>query len=241
MYAHRRPRLAALLLPAVVLAFQISMAADSRQHNGSNDVRWPLGRSTGRSVVRSTGGMVASSQPLASQIGVEILKRGGNAIDAAIAMAAVLNVTEPMMTGIGGDAFAIVYLSKTGELKGLNASGRAPRALNLDYFEKKGLTAMPDEGMESITVPGAFDGWVTLLEKYGTMKLSDVLAPAIEYAEKGFPVMEKTATDWEYGGARLKSAAAADNYLVQRRAPKAGDVFRQKNLANTFRILARGG
>src|SRR4030095_6370629 len=150
----------------------------------------------GRSVVRAQHGMVATSQPLASQVGLEVLKRGGNAVDAAIAMAAVLNVTEPMMTGVGGDMFALVYWAKTKELKGLNASGRAPRALSLDYFAKKNVKQMPQTGMESITVPGAFDGWVTLLEKYGTMKLPDVLAPAIDYAENGFPVMEKTAEDW---------------------------------------------
>jgi gamma-glutamyltranspeptidase/glutathione hydrolase len=153
----------------------------------------------------------------------------------------VLSVTEPMMTGIGGDAFALVYWSKTGELKGLNASGRAPRGLTLDYFAKKGVTTMPDRGMESITVPGAFDGWVTLLEKYGTMRLADVLAPAIEYAVNGFPVMEKAANDWEYGSARLRSPAAVKNYLKDGRPPRAGEIFRQKNLANTLQILARGG
>jgi gamma-glutamyltranspeptidase/glutathione hydrolase len=186
--------------------------------------------------------MVASSQPLASQVGVEVLKRGGNAVDAAIAMAAVLNVTEPMMTGVGGDAFMLVFWSKTGELKGLNASGRAPRALNLDHFAKKGIKAMPDYGMESITVPGAFDGWVTLLEKYGTMKLADLLAPAIEFAENGFPVMEKTAADWAVEVDKLKrTPASASNYLIDGRAPRAGEIFRQKNLARTFRALARGG
>ena len=197
----------------------------------------------GRSVVRAQHGMVASSQPLASQAGLEILKRGGNAVDAAIAMAAVLNVTEPMMTGIGGDMFALVYWSKTGELKGLNASGRAPRALTLDHFAKKGITSMPAAGMETVTVPGAFDGWVTLVDKYGTMKLADLLAPAIAYAEDGFPVMEKTADDWQGEVAKLQATpAGAANYLVEGgRAPRAGELFRQKNLANTFRMLARGG
>ncbi|MGH9881503.1 MAG: gamma-glutamyltransferase, partial [Pyrinomonadaceae bacterium] len=196
----------------------------------------------GRSVVRAEHGMVASSQPLASQVGVEVLKRGGNAVDAAIAMAAMLNVTEPMMTGIGGDAFMLVYWSKTKELKGLNASGRAPRALSLEYFSRKGAKTVPTEGMESITVPGAFDGWVTLLERYGTRKLPDLLAPAIEYAENGFPVMEKTAEDWEAEVQKLKQTpAAATNYLVNGRAPRAGKTFRQPNLARTFRTLARGG
>lgn len=197
---------------------------------------------TGRSIVRSTHGMVASSQPLASHVGLEVLKRGGNAVDAAIAMAAMLNVTEPMMTGIGGDAFALLYLARTGEVKGLNASGRAPRALSLDYFAKRGITTIPDDGMETITVPGAFDGWVTLLERYGTMKLADVLAPAIEYAENGFPVMEKTVIDWESVVAKMKrTPAASSNYLIDGRAPRPGEIFRQKNLARTFRTLASGG
>jgi gamma-glutamyltranspeptidase / glutathione hydrolase len=196
----------------------------------------------GRSVVRSRHAMVASSQPLASQVGLDVLKRGGNAVDAAIAMAAMLNVTEPMMTGVGGDAFMLVYWSRTKELKGLNASGRAPRALSLDYFARKKITKMPEFGMESITVPGAFDGWVTLLEKYGTMKLADVLAPAIECAENGFPVMEKTAEDWNAEVNRLQQTpAAAANYLIDGRAPKPGEIFRQPNLARTLRTLAHGG
>jgi gamma-glutamyltranspeptidase/glutathione hydrolase len=196
----------------------------------------------GRSVVRSQHAMVASSQPLASEVGLEVLKRGGNAVDAAIAMAAMLNVTEPMMTGMGGDAFMLVYWSRTKELKGLNASGRAPRALSLDYFAKRNAKQMPEFGMESITVPGAFDGWVTLLEKYGTMKLADLLEPAIECAENGFPVMEKTAEDWNSEVAKLKkSPAAAANYLVDGRAPRPGEIFRQPNLARTLRTLGRGG
>ncbi|HSF25091.1 MAG TPA: gamma-glutamyltransferase [Blastocatellia bacterium] len=209
---------------------------------GADPDKWSATIKPGRSIVRAEHGMVASSQPLASQTGLEVLKRGGNAVDAAIAMAAVLNVTEPMMTGIGGDAFMLVYLSKTKELKGLNASGRAPQALTLDHFKKKGMTSVPATGMEPITVPGAFDGWVTLLDKYGTMKLGDLLAPAIEYAENGFPVMEKTARDWGYEVDKLKrTPAAASNYLVDGRAPRAGEMFSQKNLARTFRALARGG
>jgi gamma-glutamyltranspeptidase/glutathione hydrolase len=202
----------------------------------------PLARKPGRSVVRVEHGMVASSQPLASQVGLDVLKRGGNAVDAAIAMAAVLNVTEPMMTGVGGDMFAIVYWAKTNELKGLNASGRAPRALSLDYFAKKGITKMPQFGMESITVPGAFDGWNVLLEKYGTMKLADLLAPAIGYAENGYPVMEKASEDWGEEEARLKANPdAAANYLPNGHVPQPGEIFRQKNLAHTLKLLAAGG
>jgi gamma-glutamyltranspeptidase/glutathione hydrolase len=196
----------------------------------------------GRSVVRAQHGMVATSQPLASQVGIEVLKRGGNAVDAAIAMAAMLNVTEPMMTGIGGDMFALVYWAKSKELKGLNASGRAPRSLSPEYFSKNNVKQMPLRGMGSITVPGAFDGWTTLLDKYGTMKLADLLAPAIDYAENGFPVMEKTAEDWEAEVDVLKrTPAASENYLVNGRAPRLGEIFHQRNLARTFRTLATGG
>ena len=197
---------------------------------------------TGRSVVRANQGMVATSQPLASQVGIDILKRGGNAVDASIAVAAVLNVTEPLMTGIGGDAFMMIYSARTKKLEGLNASGRAPRALSLEHFTSRKIAQMPVSGMEPITVPGAFDGWVTLLEKHGTMKLAELLAPAIGYAESGFPVMEKTAADWAPEVPRLKlSAAAASTYLVDGKAPRPGAIFHQKNLARTLRTLAKGG
>jgi gamma-glutamyltranspeptidase/glutathione hydrolase len=197
---------------------------------------------TGRSVVRASQGMVATSQPLASQVGLEVLKRGGNAVDASIAMAAVLNVTEPNMTGIGGDAFMMIYSSKTKKLEGLNASGRAPRALNLEYFTSRRIMQMPTTGMEAVTVPGAFDGWVTLLDTHGTMKLADLLAPAIDYAEAGFPVMEKTAADWEPEVPRLTlTAAAASTYLLNGAAPRPGVIFTQRNLARTLRTLAREG
>ncbi|HEX6729046.1 MAG TPA: gamma-glutamyltransferase [Pyrinomonadaceae bacterium] len=226
----------------VVVTIAIILAMTGSNNSLSKQDSRGLRPKAGRSVVRAQHGMVASSQPLASQVGIDVLKRGGNAIDAAIAMAATLNVTEPMMTGIGGDAFALVYWSKTRELKGLNASGRAPRALTRDYFAKKGIKSVPSAGMESITVPGAFDGWVTLLEKYGTMKLSDLLAPAIAYAEHGFPVMEKTAEDWQAEVETLKKTPdASSNYLIDGRAPLAGEIFRQPNLARTFRVLANGG
>jgi gamma-glutamyltranspeptidase/glutathione hydrolase len=203
---------------------------------------WFSGLPAGRSVVRATHGMVASSQPLASQVGVDVLKRGGHAVDAAIAMAAMLNVTEPNMTGIGGDAFMMIYSPKTKKLEALNASGRAPRALNAAYFASRKITQMPLTGMEPITVPGAFDGWVTLLEKHGTMPLAALLEPAIGYAEDGFPVMEKIVADWIPEVEKLKrSPAAAATYLVDGGPPKPGTIFRQKNLARTFRTLGRGG
>ena len=197
---------------------------------------------SGRSIVRARQGMVATSQPLASQVGLDILKRGGNAVDAAIAMAAVLSVTEPMMTGIGGDAFMLVYSAKTGQLEGLNASGRAPRALTLEYFKAKGLSAIPTTGMEAVTVPGAFDGWVTLLERHGTMSLADLLAPAIAYAENGFPLMEKASEDWAAEVPRLKQTpVTAGTFLVQNPVPQPGEIVVLKNLAQTYRTLASGG
>ena len=232
-----------------------ALPADSIARSGSakNDVtvvqaddassdHWFEGPRAGRAVVRATQGMVASSQPLASQVGIDILKRGGNAVDAAIAVAATLNVTEPNMTGIGGDCFAMVYLAKSKKLEALNASGRCPRALTLDHFTAKKITQMPLSGMETITVPGAFDGWITLLEKYGTMKFADLMGPAISYAENGFPVMEKIAEDWAPEIAKLKQdPAAAATYLVNGGAPNPGTIFAQKNLARTFRTLVKGG
>jgi gamma-glutamyltranspeptidase / glutathione hydrolase len=225
-----------------LLIFFLGVTMTAGQQPPASEYDWFSRIPVGRSVVRAKHGMTASSQPLASQTGLEILKRGGNAVDTAIAMAAVLNVTEPNMTGIGGDAFMMVYSAKTKKLEALNASGRAPRALNLDYFKSKNITQMPTTGMETITVPGAFDGWVTLLEKHGTMKLADLLAPAIDYAENGFPLMERTVADWLPEVEKLKrTPASASTYLINGDAPKPGDIFVQKNLARTLRTLAKGG
>ena len=233
--------------PGLVLIVSMSFMgiggiAQTAGQRGSGGSDWFADVPVGRSVVRARHGMVATSQPLASAVGVDVLKRGGNAVDAAIAMAAVLNVTEPNMTGIGGDAFMLVYSSKTKRLEGLNASGRAPRALTLDHFAAKKITHMPTAGLEPVTVPGAFDGWVTLLEKHGTMKLAELLAPAIELAEHGFPVMEKIAADWATEVPRLQlTPAASATFLPNGRAPAPGEIFVQKNLARTLRTLATGG
>jgi gamma-glutamyltranspeptidase/glutathione hydrolase len=241
-----RPTLMALCVLGVVMsgcrqAPAIAPASTTPPAASASD--WFSNAPSGRSPVRATQAMVASSQPLASQVGLDILKRGGNAVDAAIAMAAMLNVTEPSMTGIGGDAFMMVYSAKTKKLEGLNASGRAPKALNTDYFAKNNMKAIPFTGMESVTVPGAFDGWVTLLEKYGTKKLPELLAPAIEYAEKGFPLQEKIVADWTVAvrPSEERKFVFADALLVNGAAPKVGHIFVQKNLARTFRTLAAGG
>jgi len=195
-----------------------------------------------RSMPMAVNGMAVSSQPLASQAGLEVLKRGGNAVDATVAMAAVLNVVEPMSTGIGGDAFILIYLAKTKELKGLNASGRAPYAATLDYFRGRKIKKIPDYGMLPVTVPGALHGWAAVLEKYGTMSLKDLLQPAIRYAEEGFPVAEKTALEWAKSKAKLSAHPnSAANYLIDGRAPRAGELFRQKKLATSLKKIAQEG
>jgi len=187
-------------------------------------------------------GMAVSSQPLATQAGLEALKRGGNAVDATVAMAAVLNVTEPMSTGIGGDAFILLYLAEGKELKGLNASGRAPDAAALDYFREKNLTRIPDTGMLPVTVPGALHGWATVAERYGTRSLKELLQPAIRYAEEGFPVSEKTAREWAKSRAKLAAHPnSAADFLIGGKAPRPGEIFRQKKLAQSLRKIADQG
>jgi gamma-glutamyltranspeptidase/glutathione hydrolase len=203
---------------------------------------WFSNEPSNRAVVRAAHGMVATSQPLATHVGLDVLKRGGNAVDAAIAVAAMLNVTEPPMTGMGGDMFAMVYWAKTGTIDALNSSGRAPRALTLDHFLERKLTEMPMTGMEVITTPGAVDGWIALRDKYGTRSLAELLAPAIDYADRGFPVAETIAEDWAIEVGKLKKTeAAASTYLINGSAPAPGAIFRQPNLARTLRTLATGG
>ena len=153
-------------------------------------------RNQGRSMVVSRGGIVASESPLASQAGVRILESGGNAVDAAIATNAMMGVLEPMMNGIGGDLFAIVYDAKANKLYGLNASGWAPKGLTIAYLDKQGIKSMPQKGINSVTVPGAVDGWQKLADKFGRKKLGDDLAAAVRTARDGFPVPEWDALYW---------------------------------------------
>ena len=195
-----------------------------------------------RSVVMSRNGMVASSHPLASLAGIRILTQGGNAVDAAIAAAAVLNVVEPHMTGIGGDVFALIYWRERGELKGLNASGRSPYASGLSYFLGKGMKCIPERGILSITVPGALDGWVALLEKYGSMELSQLLGPAIAYAEEGFPVTEIISGEWRAAIDELKNfPGLLEHYSINGHGPKPGHVWANPNLARTLKAIASNG
>jgi len=199
-------------------------------------------RSQGRSMVISQSGIVASESPLASQAGAVILARGGNAVDAAIAAHAVMTVVAPMWNGIGGDLFAIVYEAKTGKYYGLNASGWAPAAQSIERLHQKGLREMPMRGIESATVPGAVDGWQKLLDRFGTKKINEVLAPAIQIAQDGFPVTEWIAGHFAKNVDLLRdNQAAARTYLISDRPPKMGEVFRNPDLAWSLRQIAQGG
>lgn len=196
----------------------------------------------GRSIVTTTLGIVAASQPLAAKAGADILDAGGNAIDAAIATNAVLGLVEPHMNGVGGDLFAIVYEARTGKLHGLNASGWAPTGLTPELLAQRGLTRMPNNGIFSVTVPGAVAGWDALRTRFGTKPFSELLASAIWYAEAGFPVSEVIAGEWA-GQERKLSATpeARRTFFVGERPPKFGEVFRNPNLAATLRRIAEHG
>lgn len=197
-----------------------------------------------RSMVVGRRGMVAASNPLASQAGLRILREGGNAADAAIAAAAVMNVTAPASTGIGGDCFALYYDAKTKQVTSLNGSGRAPKALNVDVLEKEGITGeVPARNVHAVTVPGAAQGWSDLLEKHGTMSLADVLVDAIHYAEDGFGVSPVFGASWSSEGVRalLKDRPYMDDYVPNGITPTTGQIVRLPGLAKTFRAVAEGG
>jgi gamma-glutamyltranspeptidase/glutathione hydrolase len=195
-----------------------------------------------RSVVMARRAMIATSQPLASAAGLQVLREGGNAVDAAVTAAAVLSVVEPTMNGIGGDLFALVWDPQTKQLTGLNASGRAGHAATPDEFRRRGLTSVPETGPLAVTVPGVVDGWSELLARHGTIKLARALAPAIEYARDGFPVSEIIATQWK-GVEKVLAAdpAAASTFLPNGHAPATGEVFRNPHLAATLQQIAAGG
>ena len=197
----------------------------------------------GRSTVYAPREAVATSQPLASAAGLEILLQGGNAIDAAVGAAAVLNVVEPHMTGVGGDMFAMLWSAEDRQLVGLDASGRAGSLLTPDALRADGHESMPASGPGSVTVPGAFSGWVALLDRYGTMPLAEVLAPAIRIAEDGFPVTPIIARQWRSQEEKLSgNAGATATYLLDwKRGPEAGEWFRNPDLARSFGTLADGG
>lgn len=197
-------------------------------------------RSQARSMTITTRGIVATAQTLASQAGAQILARGGSAVDGAIAANAVLGLVEPMMNGMGGDLFAIVYDAKTGKLTGINSSGWAPKGLTIDYLHKHGFTTMPSSGINTVTVPGCVRGWEALHKRFGRLPWRDLFQPAIYYAEHGFPVTELIGYDWEHSSDKL-TGEARRVYLPHGSAPKVGEVFRNPDLAHAYRLIAQLG
>jgi len=195
-----------------------------------------------RSEVIAVHGMAATSQPLATQVALDILKAGGSAVDAAIAANATLGLMEPTGCGIGGDLFAIVWDAEKGELTGLNASGRSPQSLTLQHFRDLGIESIPYLGPLTVSVPGAVDGWFELHARYGRLPMSELLQPAIDYAEEGFPVTAFIADLWQENvEARKQYAGIREVYMPGGAAPKTGDIFKNPNLANTYRLIAKGG
>ncbi len=208
---------------------------------------WAMDRITGkffatRSEIYATNGMAATSQPLATQVALDILKQGGNAIDAAIAANAMLGLVEPTGSGIGGDLFAIVWSAKDKQLYGLNASGRSPKSLTLAILQAKGLDYLPPYGPLPVSVPGAVDGWFELHNRFGKLPMKDLLAPAISYGEQGFPVSELIAYYFEKNADRLAQYDGfADVYMPGGATPKTGEIFRNPALASTYRKIATDG
>jgi gamma-glutamyltranspeptidase/glutathione hydrolase len=208
---------------------------------------WSQDRITGeafttRSEVIAQHGMACTSQPLATQVALDVLKAGGNAIDAAIAANAMLGLVEPVSNGIGGDLFAIVWDAKTRQLYGLNASGRSPLSLSLDYFKEEGYEKIPSYGPLPVSVPGCVDGWFELHGKFGSMDMEQILKPAISYAKKGFPVSEVIAYYWA-GNARSLSRYpnVAEVFMPGGKAPAKGEIFKNPFLASTLELIAEGG
>jgi gamma-glutamyltranspeptidase/glutathione hydrolase len=203
----------------------------------------PSGFRSQRSMVLATQGMVCTSQALASQAGLEILRRGGNAIDAAVCAAAVQGVVEPFSTGIGGDCFMLIWNAAEQRLYGLNGSGRAPAALSVDLLRERGVDEMPVHGMLPVTVPGAVHAWQQALQRFGSRPLAEVLQPAIEYARDGFPVSEIIAHQWDLivSFGVLQHPDALRTFSVDGRAPRLGETFRIPALAQTMEQIAGGG
>ncbi|HAF29090.1 MAG TPA: gamma-glutamyltransferase [Bacteroidales bacterium] len=195
-----------------------------------------------RSEVIAKHGMAATSQPLATQVALDILKKGGNAIDAAIAANATLGLMEPTGNGMGGDLFAIIWDAKTQKLYGLNASGRSPKSLTLDYFLDNNFEKIPAFGPLPVSVPGCVDGWFEMHKKFGSMKMTDILNPAITYAREGFPVSELIAYYWDLSVPRLREYPNfTETFTLNGKAPAKGEIFKNPFLANTLEKIAQGG
>jgi gamma-glutamyltranspeptidase/glutathione hydrolase len=232
---------AVVSLVVLALVGAIGSAQEQERKERQEKPRLPV---VGRSVVVTKYGIVAASQPLAARAGVQILERGGNAIDAAIAANATIGLMEPTGNGIGGDLFVIFYEAKTNTIHGLNASGYAATGMTVDFLASKGITTMPQRGVYSVTVPGVVAGWDALRRKFGSKPFSELLASAIFYAEAGFPVSERIAAGWANSLKRhLEHPNSRRTYLVDDplRAPRAGEIFRNPDLAGSLRLIAANG
>ena len=195
-----------------------------------------------RSEVIAPHAMAATSQPLATQIALDVMKRGGSAVDAAIAANAALGLMEPTGNGVGGDLFAIVWDPKTQKLHGYNGSGRSPQALTLAYFQQQGITDIPPHGPLPVSVPGAVDGWFALHGRFGKLPMQDVLAPTIRYAREGHPVAQTIAYYWDRSVPRLsKWPGFTEQFTIDGRAPRTGELWKNPNLADTLQQIADGG
>ncbi len=225
-----------LLVLSILLAKLLAAQA------GEGGERPDPGRSQARSMVITKAGIVSTSQTLASAAGAKILELGGNAVDAAIAANAVLGLTEPTGNGIGGDLFMIYSEAKTGKLYGLNSSGWAPSGLTIDLLESKGIGKMPSVGIYTVTVPGVVAGWDALRKRFGTMPFEKLLAPAIYYAEEGFPLTELISASWQGSIKKLSmTESGKKTYLPDGRTPKTGEIFRNRDLARSLREIASMG
>ncbi|MDA3905098.1 MAG: gamma-glutamyltransferase [Bacteroidales bacterium] len=194
-----------------------------------------------RSEVIAQHGMAATSQPLATQVALDILKAGGNAIDAAIAANAVLGLVEPTGNGMGGDLFAIIWDAKSEKLYGLNASGRSPYDLKLDYFLENNYKKIPSHGPLPVSIPGAVDGWFEMHKKFGSMKMKEILQPAVNYANNGFPVTELIAYYWNRSSSLQRFPGFKETFMPNGKAPAKGEIFKNPRLAKTFEAIAKGG
>jgi gamma-glutamyltranspeptidase/glutathione hydrolase len=231
-----------LVYCTLFLAAVLAACCLTAEPAGAADRNVPTPFSAGRSVTYGTHGMVAASHPLAAQIGLEVLRSGGNAVDAAIAVNAALGLMEPMSCGIGGDLYALVWDAKTGKLHGLNASGRAPGKATRKFFADKGLKDIPGRGPLCWSVPGCVDGWAELHKRFGKAPWKSLLEPTIRYAEDGFPVTEVIAIGWHGAERRLSETPdTAATYLPGGHAPRAGEIFKNPGLARSYRLIAEGG
>ena len=222
----------------IILALSLALLVPAA-HAGDRITGRPFAT---RSEVLARHGMVATSHPLATQIGLDVLEAGGSAVDAAIAANAALGLMEPVSNGVGGDLFAIVWDAKTKKLYGYNGSGRSPKSLTLQWFREHGYSAIPPTGPLPVSVPGAVDGWFALHDRFGSLPMKRVLAPAIGYAREGFPVTELIAHYWNLSVPRLsKYPGFSEQFTLQGKAPGKGEIWKNPNLASTLQAIADGG